>query len=145
MVRWLSVVFTVGALCLSGGGCTTASYSGVARGLPPAVRTQAELAADLLRVEDLPGGYELQPSVPTAPTAPAQGGQGGGSSAEPCADVFEQLRGGAPALSRVAASSAQVEFGKGDYGPFLQEELLSSGDRAAMGAAVSAFRKLPEL
>jgi hypothetical protein len=121
-----------------GGGCATGGYSEVARGLPPAVRSQAELAEGLLRVEDLPGGYVLQPVVP------AQGGQGGGANAEPCADVFEQLRGGAPALNRIAASSARVEFGKGDYGPFLQEALLSSGDRAAMRAAVEAFRALPD-
>jgi hypothetical protein len=107
--------------------------------LAPAVRSQGELAGVLLRVEDLPGGYALQPAVVPPPT---DGGQGGG--VQPCADVFEQLRGGAPALSRVAASSAQVEFGKGDYGPFLQEALLSSGDRVAMRAAVEAFRTLPD-
>ncbi|WP_204008891.1 hypothetical protein [Virgisporangium aurantiacum] len=107
------------------------------------MRSQGELVGALLRVEDLPAGYVLQPSAP-APSAPsADGGQGAGAS--PCADVFEQLRGGAPALSRVAASSARVEFGKGDYGPFLQEELLSSGNQVAVRAAVSAFRKLPEL
>jgi hypothetical protein len=125
----------------AGGGCAGSGYSAEARGLAPAVRTQAELAAALLRVEDLAAGYTLQPVTPTSP--PAGGGQGGG--AEPCADVFEQLRGGAPALSRIAASSAQVEFAKGDYGPFLQEELLSSGDGAALRAAVDAFRKLPDV
>jgi hypothetical protein len=144
MARWLSVVVAVGALFLVGGGCTAAQYSAVARGLAPAVRSQAELASGLLRVEDLPAGYVLQPAVPAPSTPPsADGGQGAGAS--PCVDVFEQLRGGAPALNRIAASTARVEFGKGDYGPFLQEELLSSGDQVAIRAAVAAFRKLPEL
>lgn len=115
--------------------------------MPPPVRTQAELAGVLLRVEDLPAGYTLQPTTPTTPTtAPSDevgsgGGQGGGTEA--CADVFEQLRGGRPALSRVASSAAQVEFGKGDYGPFLQQSLLSTGDTAVVGAAFDAFRRLP--
>jgi hypothetical protein len=143
MVRWLSVVAAVGVLYLAGGGCAAGEYSGVARELPPAVRSQPELAGALLRVEDLPAGYVLQPPAPAPPAPSGRGGQGAGAS--PCADVFEQLRGGAPALSSIAASSARAEFGKGDYGPFLQEELLSSGDRAAVRAAVSAFRKLPEL
>jgi hypothetical protein len=95
-------------------------------------------------VEDLPAGYTLQPNSPSpSPTASAGGGAGGGS--EPCADVFEQLRGGDPAMSRMATSSAQVEFGKGDYGPFLQQVLLGVSDRGAVDAAFEAFRKLPTL
>lgn len=138
------------ALCLASGalgaGCTAAGYAGAARSLPPPVRTQSELAGVLLRVEDLPAGYTLQPTTPTAPkserAADGQGGgQGGGTEA--CADVFEQLRGGEPALSRLAAGAAEVEFGKGDYGPFLQQSLLSIGDEAVVRAAIDAFRRLP--
>jgi hypothetical protein len=112
--------------------------------LPPPVRTQAELAGVLLRVQDLPAGYTLQPTAPNPPPseqAGPGGGQGGGTEA--CADVFEQLRGGEPALSRVAPGAAQVEFGKGDYGPFLQQSLLSTGDQAVRRAAIDAFRRLP--
>jgi hypothetical protein len=95
-----------------------------------------------LRVEDLPPGYT---ATPGAPSAPPGEGAGAGGGAQPCADVFEQLRGGSPALSRIAASTAEVEFGKGDYGPFLQQVLLSTADRAAVDAAVSAFKQLPAL
>jgi hypothetical protein len=59
--------------------------------------------------------------------------------------VFEQLRGSDPAFVRIATARARVEFGKGDYGPFLQQVLLSTSDRAGVEAAVAAFRKLPEL
>jgi hypothetical protein len=132
------------ALALGGGaGCSAARFDGAARGTGPAVLSHGELASALLRVEDLPSGYTLQPAAPEASPSPSTGGQGG--SVEPCADVFEQLRGSAPALSRVASATARVEFGKGDYGPFLQEVLLSTGNRAAVEAAVGAFRQLPAL
>src|SRR5689334_8737593 len=142
MVRRLCVVAAGLGVLLAFVGCSQPGGEAVARGLGPVVPGKAELAGLLLRVEDLPGGYQLQPTVPAAP--PSSGGQGGGSGsapgAEPCADVFEQLRGGEPALNSIAAGAAQAEFGKGDSGPFLQEELLSSGDRAALQAGIDAFR-----
>jgi hypothetical protein len=143
MVRRLSMLVLAAALCLMGAGCEAARYDGVARAVPPPVRTQAELAAALLRVEDLPGGYTLQPGTPAPPDESATGGQGGGAA--PCAEVFNQLRGGQPALSAIASGTAEVEFSKGDDGPFLQQGLLSTGDRAALRAAVDAFRQLPTL
>jgi hypothetical protein len=142
----LRVGLVAGGMALAlalGGGCSAARFDGAARGAGPAVLTQGELTSALLRVEDLPTGYTMQPAAPEASPSPTTGGQGG--SVEPCADVFEQLRGSAPALSKVASASARVEFGKGDYGPFLQQVLLSTGDRAAIEAAVSAFRQLPSL
>lgn len=143
MVRGLSVIVVTAALYLAGAGCTAAGYSGSARAMPPPVRSQAELSAALLRVEDLPGGYTVEPAGDAPPDQSGTGGQGGG--AEPCADVFDQLRGGDPDLSRIASSSAGVEFSKGEVGPFLQQSLLSTGDRAGLRAAVDAFRQLPTL
>jgi hypothetical protein len=143
MLRRLSVFAVAAALCLAGAGCTAAGYSGVARAVPPPVRTQAELAAALLRVEDLPSGYASEPAAAVPPNEGGQGGQGGGAA--PCADVFDQLRGGEPALGRIASGSAEAEFSKGDVGPFLQQGLLSTGDRAGMRAAIEAFRQLPTL
>jgi hypothetical protein len=143
MVRRFSIFVLTAALSLTGVGCTAAGYGGVARALPPPVLTQAELAAALLRVEDLPDGYTLQPIPESPPEESDTGGQGGG--AEPCSDVFDQLRGGDPALSAIAAGTAEVEFSKGDDGPFLQQGLLSSGDRAGVRSAVEAFRQLPKI
>ena len=131
------------AVSVSGAGCTAAGHAGVARALPPPVLTQAELSAALLRVEDLPHGYTLQPIPESPPDESDTSGQGGG--VEPCSDVFDQLRGGEPALGAIAAGSAEVEFSKGDDGPFLQQGLLSSGDRAGLHAAVEAFRQLPKV
>lgn len=141
MVRRLSVYVLLAVLFLGGAGCKAATYDGVARAMPPPVRTKVELAAALLRVEDLPSGYTLQPATPQPPEDTGTGGQGGGT--EPCGEVFDQLRGGQPALSAIASGTAEVEFSKGDYGPFLQQGLLSTGDRAALRAAVDAFRQLP--
>lgn len=119
-------------------GCSGGQVEGVAHGVG-VVPGQGELAAALLRVEDLPSGYAVTPSATAG-----HGGSGGGGS-EACVDVLGQLRGGAPALSRGAVGSAGVEFDKGDNGPFLQQALLSSGDRAALDGAVAAFRQLPAL
>jgi len=143
MLRRFFAFALVAAVSLIGAGCTAAGYAGVARALPPPVLTQAELSAALLRVEDLPDGYTLQPIPESPPDDSDTSGQGGG--AEPCSDVFDQLRGGDPALSAIAAGSAEVEFSKGDDGPFLQQGLLSSGDRAGLRAAVEAFRQLPKV
>jgi hypothetical protein len=143
MVRRFSAFALVVALSLIGAGCTAAGYAGVARALPPPVLTQADLAAALLRVEDLPDGYTLQPIPESPPDETDAGGQGAG--VEPCGDVFDQLRGGEPALSAIAAGTAEVEFSKGDDGPFLQQGLISSGDRAGLRSAVEAFRQLPKV
>jgi hypothetical protein len=141
MLRRFSVFALVVALGLVGAGCTAAGYDGVARVVPPKVLTQSELAAALLRAQDLPDGYTLQPIPDSPPEESDSGGQGGG--VEPCGDVFNQLRGGDPALSAIASGTAEVEFSKGDDGPFLQQGLLSSGDRAGLRSAVEAFRQLP--
>lgn len=111
--------------------------------MPPAAIGRAELAAALLRVEDLPAGYTVQPPLAASPPAPKEsGGQGAGAS--PCSDVFEQLRGSISALGAASAAATQVEFSKGDYGPFLQEELLTNADRPTLAAAMEAFRTLPD-
>jgi hypothetical protein len=141
MVRRFSAFALVAALGLIGTGCTAAGPAGVARALPPPVLTQAELSAALLRAEDLPDGYTLQPIPESPPDESDTSGQGGG--VEPCADVFDQLRGGEPALSAIAAGTAEAEFSKGDDGPFLQQGLLSSANRAGLRSAVEAFRQLP--
>jgi hypothetical protein len=141
MLRRLSVLAVAAALCLVGAGCSAAGYSGVARPVPPPVLTQAELAAALLRAEDLPNGYTQQPATSEPPSD--EGGQGGGG--EPCAEVFDQLRGGESALDALGASAAEIEFSHGDYGPFLQQGLLSSADRDGLRAAIDAFRQLPTL
>ena len=141
MLRRFSAFALVAALSLIGAGCTAASHGGVARAIPPKVLTQADLTAALLRAQDLPEGYTLQPIPESPPEESDTGGQGGG--AEPCSDVFNQLRGGEPALSAIAVGTAEVEFSKGDDGPFLQQGLLSSGDRAGLRSAVEAFRQLP--
>jgi hypothetical protein len=141
MLRRFSAFALVAALSLVGAGCTAASHDGVARAMPPPVLTQAELAAALLRVEDLPRGYTVQPIPEAPPDDSGAGGQGGGT--EPCGDVFDQLRGGEPALSAIAAGTAEAEFSKGDDGPFLQQGLATTGDRAGLRSAVEAFRQLP--
>jgi hypothetical protein len=146
--RLLSVGAVAAGLLVAAGCSGGTSHSEEFRALPPPARTQAELAGALLRAEDLPAGYTLQPTAPNPPPGAeaspgASPGEGQGGGADDCADVFEQLRGGQPALSRVAASAAQVEFGKGDYGPFLQQSLLSTGDQKVMRAAIDAFRRLP--
>jgi hypothetical protein len=141
----LAAYVVVAALCLVGAGCKPATYDGVMRVMPPPVRTQAELTAMLLRLQDLPSGYTLQPGTPEPPddADSATGGQGGGVA--PCAEVLDQLRGGEPALSATASGTAEVEFSKGDYGPFLQQGLLSTADRPGLRAAVDTFRQLPTL
>jgi hypothetical protein len=143
MLRRFSAFALVAALSLVGAGCTAASHDGVARAVPPPVLTTAELSAALLRAEDLPRGYTVQPVPEAPPDESDTGGQGGGT--EPCGDVFDQLRGGEPALSAIASGTAEAEFSKGDDGPFLQQGLLSSGDRAGLRAAVEAFRQLPTI
>lgn len=125
------------------GGCAPAGVGGAARGVVPAVKTQQELTGALLKVEDLPTGYTVAPGA--AAQAPSGAAAGSGGGADPCADVFGQLRGSDPVFARVAAASARVEFTKGDYGPFLQEVLLSTGDRAAVDAAIEEFRQLPKV
>jgi hypothetical protein len=141
MLRRFSAFALVAALSLVGAGCTAAGHAGVARAVPPKVLSQAELATALLRAEDLPEGYTLQPIPESPPEESGSGGQGGG--VEPCDDVFNQLKGGDPALSAIASGTAEVEFSRGDDGPFLQQGLLSSGDRAGLRSAVDAFRQLP--
>lgn len=141
IMRRFSAFALVAALSLVGAGCTAASNDGYARSVPPPVLTQAQLNAALLRVEDLPDGYTRQPTPDSPPDESDTGGQGGG--APPCGDVFDLLRGGEPALSSIAAGTAEIEFSKGDDGPFLQQGLLTSGNRAGLHAAVEAFRQLP--
>lgn len=146
-LRRFSAFALAATLGLVGVGSTTACAgighrdAGVARAIPPPVLTRADLVAALLRVDDLPTGYTLQPSTDTPPDENDTGGQGAGT--EPCSDVFNQLRGGEPALSSIAAATAEVEFSKGDDGPFLQQGLLSSDNRAGLRSAVEAFHQLP--
>src|SRR4029453_4030875 len=128
MLRRFSAFALVAALSLVGVGCTAAGHDGVARAVPPKVLSQAELAAALLRAQDLPDGYTLQPIPESPPDESDTGGQGAG--AEPCGDVFDLPRGGEPALSAIADGTAEIEFSKGDDGPFLQQGLLTSGNLA---------------
>ena len=141
MLRRFSAFALVAALSLIGAGCTAAGHDGVARAVaaegPHPGRARGRAAA---RAGPSPG-YTLQPIPESPPEESDTGGQGGG--AEPCGDVFNQLRGGDPALSAIASGTAEVEFSKGDDGPFLQQGLLSSGDRAGLRSAVDAFRQLP--
>lgn len=143
MVRRLSVIAVAIGLCLVGAGCSGEDRSGAARTVAPAVRTQAELQSALLRVDDLPSGYSQQPATSEPPEPPDAGGQGGG--AEPCAQVFAQLQGGESAMGKELANSVRVEFSKGDFGPFLQQGLVSSADQETVKSAIDGFRQLPTM
>jgi hypothetical protein len=149
-MRRLSVLVPVLALVMGTAGCPALPRPGALRPAAPRVLSEAQLAAALLTVPDLPNGYALD----------AEAGAGGtdrsaepstdeliepGSDDEACDQVFDEVRGGGPALGATGAVTAEIEFTRGELGPFVSQSLHSSRDRAAIHAAFEEMRRVPQL
>jgi hypothetical protein len=163
-MKRLSAIVLAAALAF---GCTACAApkpsrsSGAIRVAAPRVLSEVELSAALLKVPDLPAGYGLDPEPGEDGQSGGSGGGGqsggqsggsGGSDPEldssgnpACDTIFEEVRGTGSALKVADATTAEIEFTRGDLGPIISQSLYSSGSRPAARAAFDTFRRIPLL
>jgi hypothetical protein len=137
-MRLLLAVSLAASLVVGAAGCAAGTETGMLRPAPPRVLGEAELRSALLTVGDLPTGYSLDAEAGADGSDPADGGN------EECDRVFDHMRGSGSALRAGGASTAEIEFTRGEYGPFISQSLVSGADRAAVFAAFEAFRRVPD-
>jgi hypothetical protein len=142
-MRLLFALALVAALALGAPGCTGSAQPGAVRPVPPRVLNEAELSSALLTLGDLPTGYALDAEPGADSSGPGESGSDEGS--RDCDRVFDQMRGAGSALLGSSATTAEIEFTRGDYGPFISQSLYSRGDRVAVRAAFDSFRAVPDL
>jgi hypothetical protein len=138
-MRRLSVLVLLVALAVTVTGCTAIAPPGVLKPAAPRLLSEAELASALLTVSDLPSGYALDAEAGADGADQSTGGN------EACDQVFDRMRASGSPLGSTGATAAEIEFTRGESGPFLSQGLYSSRDRAGVLAAFAAVRRIPEM